>query len=382
MVLAAQTERASGPGLERWFAAAGSPVHLDLARSGAPARSVRDLLDLADPDDVQEYFDMSLDYGPGIGTERLRAAISTYTGASPAEVVVTHGAVEALLLACGTAIGERQVVAVATPAYEGMCLAVEAMGGIAQSVPVWKPGSGCLDLGALCELDLAAYAAVMVNSPHNPTGLQADVAELEHLADCCARAGAALIVDEVSMGTLDSGAVSFGTSRAAESQAVMLIGDVSKAFGLGGLRVGWCATTCPKQRQRLATLRDVTSLGNSAPSQHLAALALENRSHLSVSEMARANLGRLGAWMGSRPGSSWTSPTDGLVAFPGLALPVSSLAFAERLLANHRVSVAPGGFFGHDRHLRVGLGLPPDVFAEGLAQLAEALGEAMCGADR
>lgn len=322
-------ERVIGLGLERWFAAAGHPVRLDMARSGAAA----------------------------------------------SDVVVTHGAIEALLLACGTAIGERQVVAVASPAYEGMFLAVEAMGGSAQPVPVWKPGMPRLDLCPLAHLDLRKYAAVMVNSPHNPTGLRADALELDYLAYRCLRAGATLIVDEVSIGTLDPGAVSFRSSRAGESEAVMLIGDVSKAFGLGGLRVGWCATTCPRRRQRLVTLRDVTSLGNSAPSQYLAALALENRARLSVSEMAQANRDRLGVWLASMPGSSWIAPTDGLVAFPGLALPLPSLAFAERLRAKRRVSVTPGGFFGHDGHLRVGLGLLEGAFAEGLARVAEAMHE-------
>lgn len=367
---------AGAPGLEGWFAAAGRPGRLDLARSGAPARSVGDLLALADAADARQYLEMSLDYGPGIGSERLRAAIAGFTGSSASDLVVTHGAAEALLLACGVAIGERRLIAVASPAYEGMFLAAQAMGATAQAIPVWKPGATRLDLARLVDLDLGRYAAVMVNSPHNPTGVTAEVPELEHLADLCSRAGTALIVDEVAIGTLDRRAVSLGTSRAGRCEAVMLIGDVSKAFGLGGLRVGWCATACPTRRQRLADLMQVSSLGNSAPSQHLAALALEQREHLGVFEMAQTNLGLLDAWMASMAGSTWVPPADGLVAFPSLPLPLPSLAFAERLRAERGVSVTPGAFFGHDRHLRIGLGLVEDDFAQGLVQLVEAMGVA------
>ena len=162
--------------------------------------------------------------------------------------------------------------------------------------------------------------------------------------------------------------------QAPASSAVVQVGDVSKAFGLGGLRVGWCAVPQPARRARIAELRDVTSLANSAPSQHLAAIALENSEALSVAQRARSNLERLCALLeGFVPSGGWSMPIDGLVAFPAFPLTVSARVFADRLRERFGVAVTPGSFFGFDRHLRVGLGLAPALFGEALDRLVCAL---------
>jgi len=359
--------------LERWFSNCGRPPQLDLARSGAPGLTARQLLRLAAPDDVEAYLDMPLDYGPGVGTERLRAAAAAATGCSPEDIVVTHGAIEALLLACAASLGSRTAVAVAAPGYEGLFRAVEAAGGVVQPVQVWSPGASGLDLARLLDLDLPRYGAVVVNSPHNPTGLTAAARDLADLAERCAAAGTTLVVDQVSLGTLDPGAPSV-LRQAPGSSAVVQVGDVSKSFGLGGLRVGWCAVPELARRARIAELRDVTSLANSAPSQHLAAIALENSGALSAAPTARFNLERLCALMeGFALPGGWSTPADGLVAFPAFPLPLSACAFADRLRERFGVAVTPGSFFGFDRHLRVGLGLAPALFGEALDRLVYAL---------
>ncbi len=359
--------------LERWFSSCGRPPRLDLARSGAPGITTRQLLNLAAPADVEAYLEMPLDYGPGAGTERLRSAVASVAGCSLDDVVVTHGAIEALLLSCAASLENRTAVAVAAPGYEGLFRAVEAVGGVVQAVPVWNPGASTVDLGPLLALDLPRYGAVIVNSPHNPTGLTATAGDLVDLADRCAAAGTTLIVDQVSVGTLDPGAHSV-LRQAQGSSAVVQVGDVSKAFGLGGLRVGWCAVPQPARRARIAELRDVTSLANSAPSQHLAAIALENRGVLSAAPTARSNLERLCTLMeGLAPSGAWSMPADGLVAFPAFPIQVSARVFAHRLRERFGVAVTPGSFFGFDRHLRVGLGLVPELFGEALDRLADAL---------
>jgi aspartate/methionine/tyrosine aminotransferase len=320
---------------------------------------------------------MPLDYGPGVGAERLRSAVASVAGCSLDDVVVTHGAIEALLLSCAASLENRRAVAVAAPGYEGLFRAVEAAGGVAQVVRVWNPGASALDLGPLRELDLRRYGAVVVNSPHNPTGLTATAEDLVDLADRCAAAGSKLVVDQVALGTLDPGAHPL-LREAPGAPAVVQVGDVSKAFGLGGLRVGWCAVPHPRLRARIAELRDVTSLGNSGPSQHLAAIALEQRSALSAAPTARSNLERLRALVEAVAPDTWSIPVDGLVAFPSFPLPVPARVFADRLRKRFAVAVTPGSFFGFDRHLRVGLGLPPILFREALDRLTEALDAEAC----
>ncbi len=315
---------------------------------------------------------MSLDYGAGVGSERLRNAIATTVGCGASEVVVTHGAVEALLLACSAVVGDRRDFAVASPAYEGLLRAVEAAGGIAHRVRVWKAGSAHLDVSALADLELGRYAAIVLNSPHNPTGLQVERSDLEALAEHCAHSGTALIVDQVSLGTLDPETADW-TALGIQGCRVLVVGDVSKAYGLGGLRVGWCASKEATWLSRIADLRHLTTISSSRPAQLLAAIALENRDRLSISNLARSNLRRLDRCMTSVSGATLVRPADGLVAFCGLPLRRPSISFAEMLRTRSEVSVTPGAFFGHDDHLRIGLGVDEDAFAAGLRRLADAL---------
>jgi aspartate/methionine/tyrosine aminotransferase len=359
--------------LERWFSISGRPPQFDLARSGATGLTARQLLRLAAPQDLETYLEMALDYGPGLGSDRLRAAIGAAVGCPPEDVIVTHGAIEALLLVCAASLRGRTAVAVATPGYEGLFRAVEAAGGVVQPVQVWSPGATGLDLAPLLELDLSRYGAVVVNSPHNPTGLTAKATDIADLAERCAAAGSVLVVDQVSLGTLDPVAPSV-LQQSPGSSALVQVGDVSKSLGLGGLRVGWCAVPQRERRDRIAEVRDVTSLANSAPSQHLAAIALENRGALSSAPTARPNLDRLCALVEEfAPPAGWSVPADGLVAFPPFPLRVPCRVFADRLREQFGVAVTPGSFFGFDRHLRVGLGLAPALFEEALDRLARAI---------
>lgn len=363
--------------LERWFARQGAPPPLDLARSGAAALRAADVLALAGPGAAEEYLGLSLDYGDGGGGERLRAAIAAAGAARRgAEALVTHGAVEALLLACAATAGPGDRIVVGTPAYEGMLRAPEAAGAEVVPIQVWRPGRPRLDLGPLLARLPPRTRAVLVNSPQNPTGAVADPAELDALAERCAAAGAVLVVDEVARGTLDPAAQSVTASPGFATGAVVALGDVSKAFGLGGLRVGWLTSASPAFLERCAALKDLTSLGTAAPSELLATLALENRRALAdrVAATARANLEALHGWIGGIEGAALTAPADGLVAFPRLPVAISAPRRLERLRRDAGVAAVPGRLFGIPGRVRLGLGGPVPVFASGLRAIGDGAG--------
>lgn len=361
--------------MERWFAAAGPPPRLDLARSGAPPRSTADLLALAPPVTTEAYLSLALDYGPAEGSEQLREAIvSTGAAGRADQVVVTNGAIEALFLACAANLDHRDQVAVATPAYEGMLLAPAAAGARVVPVPVWSPGAQSLDLSGLDDDVLRECRAVLLNVPHNPTGLVAEPSQLAGLAERCRTWDTLLVVDEVARGAMDPESASLGRSAAFEAGAVAVVGDVSKTFGLGGLRIGWLSCACPRLLARASRLRDVTSLGTAAPSQFLAAIALERSAALGTVSLAVANRAALGAWVSALPGADWSWPIDGLVAFPRIPLAAaSSMAVAARLRASAGVAVVPGALFGVEGHLRISLGQHPGAMDEALALLRATL---------
>ena len=359
--------------IERWFAAQGSPPALDLARSGAPRLTTADVLEL-DPLAVHEYLRLPLDYGAGEGEERLREAVVRAGGARSAdEVLITHGAAEALLLAAAVTLTPGDHALVAAPAYGGLSAAPAAVGALVCEVPVWFGGDAVVDVDGLHDGLADRPAAVLINRPHNPTGGVLDGARLELLARAVAATGSRLVVDEVARGTLGGSLPSASAIPAFESGAVLVCGDLSKALGLGGLRIGWLTCADRALLQRAAALKDLTTLSNAAPSQLLGAIALEHQQTLlaRVRTTAAQNLALLAATV-AELGGELPHPRDGLVAFPALPLPGPSRAFAELLRDRAGVSVVPGSLFGHEGRLRLGIGTPVEEFAEGLEALAEA----------
>ena len=367
-----------GAAVERWFARRGHPPRLDLARSGAAPMTVGELLAVGGEESVEALLRMSLDYGDGSGDERLRHAVAVAGSTRRAsEVLVTHGAVEAILLACAAAAGAGGEAIVATPAYGALNEAPRAVGLRVRPVAVWEPGSTRLSLDGVTAAVTPATRAVLINSPHNPTGLCAPAADIDTLARRCAATGAVLIVDEVARGTLRPEARSATATTAYREGAMVVCGDVSKAMGLGGLRVGWLTTANRALLARAAGLKDLTSLANAGPTQLLAAIALENRERVMARTVAWASTNRaIVAEVVHRCGGTWVPPDDGLVAFPHLPLPDRAGAFADDLRRTHGVAVVPGSLFGVPGRLRLGLGCRPSDFRAGAVRLTQALGVA------
>lgn len=361
-------------GLERWFAQQGSPPLLDLGRSGAPGLSARDVLDLSGADPAA-LLDVSLDYDDGAGRPGLRAAIAASGAARRAgEVLVTHGAVEALLLCCAAIGVHGRHVLVATPGYEALARTPAALGAAVERVDVWRPGSEMLDLDPLIARVRPGVAAVVVNSPANPSGATAEPEQLAALAGRCAATGATLVVDEVAVRTLDPEARSVTAAPWFGDGDAVAIGDASKQCGLGGLRCGWLSTASGRLLNAAAALKDLTSLGNAAPAELLAQLALEHRESIvaAVRDAAHRNLATLTRWVAGRGGARLTLPRDGLVALAFLP-EVATAAAAERLRREHGVALVPGELLGVPGHVRLGLGLAPGLFAEALGRLDAAI---------
>ena len=152
-------------------------------------------------------------------------------------------------------------------------------------------------------------------------------------------------------------------------------GTVSKPYGLPGLRIGWMAG--PRDViERCWGMRDYITLSPGKLNDALACLAL--RHHDKIVERNRGiittNLAAATAWIESRQDVlSWTSPRGGLLALLKYNLPVDSLTLADSLATEYSVMLAPGSAFGYEKHLRLGIGQRPDVFAKGLVEAGRAL---------
>lgn len=355
-------------------------VRHDLAGSTGPQWALGELLELGQGvnghtrglleellglgNSLPDIRQIALGYAPSNGDADLRREIAIYHGVNPDWVVVTNGASEAvqLLLIALARPGGR--VTLPSPGYPAFAAAANAA-GVAADFYAMSPAE---NFRASPREILAATGSdtilVIVNSPHNPTGAVIERDTCIALAEALREAGIPLLVDEVFH------PLYFGEAQpsAADLANVVVVGDMSKALSMPGLRIGWIIDADARRRERIVRARSYLSLGGSPLLEALALHALRNRKMVldRVRNIASHNLAQLRLFMaGSRELLDWVPPSGGLLAFPWFRDGRNSRAFCERLIAQG-VSVAPGDCFGMPAHLRVDFGSQPGGIAEPL----------------
>lgn len=313
-----------------------------------------------------------LGYGDPDGTEALRSAVAAlYPGARSEDVLITTGATEANFLALSTLCGAGDRVIVAAPTYQPLYEVPRSSGATVdfwwlRAEDRWHP-----DLAELRRLLRNPARLVIINFPNNPTGATGGRDFLEAAADLCRAHGALLYSDEVYRGlplSSESGQPSVWEAAPRES---VVIGSLSKTYGLPGLRVAWLVGP-HAVRAGARRVRAYTSISPSVLSEELAvrvfgvgpALLRAQRTH------ARRNLAYVEAFMRQEQhGLSWVAPTEGAVGFVRYASKLPSSQFAHRLADEKGTLVVPGACFGQEHHFRLGFGGDTQTLQAGLGQL-------------
>ncbi len=343
--------------MERWFAEFEFvPGMRNLAASGPFAVTTRELLELEGAETTARYLELDLDYIENPGSESLRQAVANqYTTLDAGDLRITSGASEALFLLMWTMAAPGMNIVIEEPCYG-------SVPGIAQSLGIevrtlslrqedgWRP-----DLEQLDRLIDGKTRLVYLVHPHNPTGSVLSKEEMQGIAEMTPLPSVVdVIKDAVS------------------------IGDMTKPWGLGGLRVGWVASRRHDLLDLISSSRDYSTMCSSAPGSFLAELALRHSAQIIAPRLAaaRANRDQLAEAITNSQGAlSWRRPAAGYTAFVQLPAHLSITALCRRLAREQRLLLLPGEVYGsvYERFVRIGFGCDPGLFQEGLATLLEAL---------
>ena len=312
---------------------------------------------------------MSLGYGPPEGSAQLRELVAERAGVPPEDILITCGAIEALGLAVHALVSTGDEVVVQQPMYPAVAGLARMRGARVRRWPLMREAGAAERLATLIPLLTEATRLVAITQPNGPTGDVLDEDELDALARLLADRGIRLLSDEVYTDlAIEPGLV---VPSAARFPQAIVIGDVAKPFGLGGLRIGWLITRDAAFRDRIAILRDYTTLSVPTPSDALARIALRHVDTLLAGSLVniRANLARLRALAARDHVLGFMAPRAGATAF----VRVADADGVQRALASTGVLVVPGALFGEADHLRIGLAGDQAVFADALAILGRTL---------
>jgi aspartate/methionine/tyrosine aminotransferase len=150
---------------------------------------------------------------------------------------------------------------------------------------------------------------------------------------------------------------------------------LSKAFGLPGLRVGWCLAP-PEVLASCAHLRDYLTLHLSPLVELIAQRAIEKADVLLNVRRPQIerNLALLTQWVDENSEEvEWVPPRGGVCAFVRLRNVGNVEAFCHHLAQKYKVLLVPGFCFNRPQHVRLGFGAAMADLQEGLCRLSEAL---------
>jgi capreomycidine synthase len=306
------------------------------------------------------------------GGSALRAAIAERWGTGdPDWVMATHGASEAIYLVLNTVLEPGDEVVAVEPAYHSLVSTARTLGATVRPWRLPEEDGFTPDLDDLRALVTPRTRLVVVNFPHNPTGATLTSAAQADLIDIVAAAGAHLLWDG-AFTDLGYGDPPLPSPVTRYGRAIS-VGTLSKAYGLPGLRFGWCVAD-PGLLDRMVVLRDRMTLHLSPLVELLATGVAEHADRIlaEVLPRVRANRDLLLAWAAEhRDLFDLPVPLGGVTAFPRVRGVADTEPWCRELVDHHRVLLVPGNCFGHPDRVRLGFGGATETLRAGLDVLAE-----------
>jgi aminotransferase len=215
------------------------------------------------------------------GAPRLREAIArtaTEFNRIPTDpdqnVTVTCGATEAMIASLMAVLNPGDEVVVLAPFYENYGPDAVLSGAVPRYVTLHEP-DWRLDPQELADAFTPRTRAIIVNTPHNPTGKVFDRAELELIAEACHRHDALAVTDEIYERILYDGRehVSLASLPGMRERTVTISG-LSKTFSVTGWRLGY-AIAPAEISVGIRRVHDFLTVGAPHPLQMAAVAALE-----------------------------------------------------------------------------------------------------------
>ncbi|OOH83258.1 hypothetical protein BOW65_03915 [Pseudomonas koreensis] len=275
----------------------------------------------------------------------------------PAEILVSNGSSQALFMLMKCILSKGDEVLVPNPCWPAYISYIELNDGIAVD---YEMGTKRIDIAEIRKLVTSKTRALIINSPHNPTGSVLSRQEILELVLLSQEFGFLLISDEAYEGIV------FGSSEhvspldlMVDTSLLVVTRTFSKLFSMSGFRIGYMFAD-RNIINRCSTLQGVMTDNACTFAQHgaLAATALpKNILKTRVDELQRR------AYYCHQLLSTTfdiVMPQGGFFLFPNISRVLgatwdSDAQFVDDLLNVKSVSTTPGSSYGMKDHIRISI---------------------------
>ncbi len=314
------------------------------------------------------------------GLPGLRSAVARYLDGlygleiHPDRITVPGAAMLGVTMAAQTALARGDHALIVNPAWPNIEAVFRVTGAeIGHVRQHLGPRGWQLDLEELFAAARPNTRAVYVNSPCNPTGWVMAREEQRRLLAFCRERKILLISDEVYHRTVfDTNCAPSFLEVAGENDPLVVVNGFSKAWAMTGWRLGWMVTP-RSSRVPWSALSECFNTGATVFAQYGGIAALERGECVvrQLREQYRAGRAIVDAALAGHELIEHHSPDGAFYAFPRIRGLEDSLAFAQDLLREEDVGLAPGYTFGpgFDSHVRLCFARSHEKLIEGLKRL-------------
>ena len=328
-------------------------------------------------------------YSLSAGLEDLRRVIADKLrgengiDADPEHLIVTVGTKEGIALATQACLDPGDEVLLLTPGWVTYDALVRLAGAEPASVPLRTGGGPMLTGDDLAARITSRTRAILLNTPHNPTGRVLGEAELDAIAGAARHHDLLVLADE----TLEYLVYTNARHRSIATlpgmaDRTLTFNGFSKAFSMAGWRVGYVHGTPPLVANMLKVHQHLVTCAN-VVAQRAATVALgaPEGDGAGIRAGIRAGLGErrdlVARALDAIPGIRCPVPEAGLFCFPDIAgTGMDDREFADFCLDEAQVAVLPGSAFGAggEDHVRIAFGRrSTEALRQGVERIRAAL---------
>jgi N-succinyldiaminopimelate aminotransferase len=324
-------------------------------------------------------------YPPGIGVPELRRAIADHQRRfygldfdPDTEVLVTAGATEAIAAALLALVEAGDEVVVFEPYYDSYAACIALSGATRRVVPLHRDGPGwAFDPADLERAITSRTKAILLNTPHNPTGKVFTLSELESIAAAALAHDLVVISDEVYEHLIFDGSHRPIATLPGMRDRTLTISSAGKTFSVTGWKVGWiCASAALTTAAR--GVKQFLTYVNGGPFQLplAGALALPDDYYLGAAGQLKAQRDLLCSGFADL-GLDVIVPSA--TYFATVEIAGDAREFCQRLPVEHRVVAIPSSVFydshNGDHYVRFAFCKRPEVLADAVVRLKGVRGE-------
>lgn len=319
-------------------------------------------------------------YSNGRGEPAMAQAIAqkyaTRTGRAitPANVLCLPGTQAALAVTMMSLVETGDAVMVPDPYYATYEGVVRGTGANFVPVPMSAENGFHLTAEQLEAALVPNAKALLLNTPHNPTGAVLDAQSIAEIGAVCRKHGLWIIADEVYEQLIYEGEFASPLDNDDLADITVAVSSISKSHAAPGFRSGWCVGPAAFT-DRMQPVSEALLFGSQPFIADMTAHALTHPDDTAkvMVERYRRRIATLMRTLGQHDTLRPMPPEAGMFMLVDVSRTgLDGHAFAMRLLEEQKVATMPGSSFGRqaDGLIRLSLTVDDDLLEEAAGRIA------------